>query len=256
MMPSSEEDSIPPARWADLIPPDQWEVFLLGRRVAHGANVPILLGGALAMATYTGRWRNTKDLDFFVRNGHQAAMIDALRANGFDDYYDQQPYDRSWIFRGFRDGVIMDIIWTLPNHRVDVDEDWFKHGRSVNVRGEVCLAVALEELVRIKLYVMQRERCDWVDVLNLLAGAIEQVDWNYLLSRMNRDLPLLQSMLTLFSWLAPGRAAAIPEDVRARFALPVVLTDDPEGTEARRVRLLDSRPWYTAFQPEDQPLER
>jgi hypothetical protein len=246
----------PYARWAELIPQDQWEIFLLGREIARGVKVPILLGGALALAAYTGRWRNTKDLDFFVHAGDQQKMVDALLSHGFVDYYPQQQYDRSWIFRAFRDGVILDIIWTLPNHRVDVDEGWFEYARDVNLRGEVGQAVALEELIRVKLYVMQRDRCDWVDVLNLFAGAVGQVDWDYLIARMDRDLPLLQSMLTLFSWLAPNRAALIPAGVRERFALPIVATEDAAATERRRVRLLDSRPWYAAFQPEDQPLER
>jgi hypothetical protein len=244
------------ARWAELIPQDQWDILLLGCEVAREVKVPLLAGGALAMAAYTSRWRNTKDLDFFVRPGDQVRLIDALKKRGFEDYFPQQEYDRSWIFRGFRDGVILDIIWTLPNHRVDVDEEWFRHARDVNLRGEIIQAVAVEELVRIKLYVMQRERCDWVDVLNLLAGAVDEIDWPLLLSRMDRDLPLLQSILALFAWLSPNRADAIPRDVREKFALPSVATDDAAATEARRVRLLDSRPWFAAFQPEDQPLER
>lgn len=248
--------ALPYTRWASLIPDEQWKVFAMARDAAQGVGVPFLLGGAIGMACYTGRWRNTKDLDFFVRPRHHEAMVRALRDAGFEDYFSQQQYDRSWIFRGFREGVILDVIWTLPNHRVDVDDDWFQHARTVHIHREPYQAIPLEELVRIKLYVMQRERCDWVDVLNLLAAGIDQVDWNHLVARMDRDLPLLQSVLTLFTWLAPGRAATIPEAVRTRFALPKVETHDPFATEERRVRLLDSRPWYALFQPEDQPLER
>lgn len=252
----SGETPTPRARWAELIPQDQWEIFLLGRQVSRELNVSALLGGALAMASYTGRWRDTKDLDFFVRSGEQQKMIDGLRARGFTDYFEQLAYDRSWIFRGFRDGVILDVIWTLPNHRVDVDEAWFEHARTFKLRGEIARAIPLEELMRVKLYVMQRERCDWVDVLNLLAASVDDVDWDYLVARMDRDLPLLQSLLTLFSWLSPNRARAIPDWIRERFALPEVKTADADAMEQRRVKLLDSRPWYAAFQPEDQPLER
>lgn len=244
------------ARWGDLIPDDQWSVFQAGRAAAERTQVPFLLGGAMALATFTGRWRNTKDIDFIVRPGEQRRLIDALLADGFADYFAQQEYDRSWIFRAVRDDVVLDIIWRLPNHRVEVDQVWFDRAWPVRLRGAEYHAIPLEELVRVKLYVMQRERCDWVDVINALAGSVEQVKWDLLVARMGRDLPLLQAVLCVFCWLAPARAAAIPAEIRERFALPHIATDDPHAMEERRVALFDSRPWYAPFQPVDQPLER
>ncbi len=259
-MPAQPTKSTPPApqeaRWSALIPDDQWAVFQSGREAAAEVNVPVLLGGAMALATYTGRWRNTKDIDFIVRPEHRERLIAALRKQKFEDYYHQQEYDRSWIFRGFRDGVILDVIWDLPNHRVQVDDAWFEHARAVAVKDEIAHAMPLEELIRVKLYVMQRERCDWVDVLNALAGSVEQVNWEHLVARMGRDLPLLQAVLTVFSWMSPGRARAIPEAIRQRFALPTVQTDDSEAMEQRRIRLFDSRPWFAPLEPEDRMLER
>jgi hypothetical protein len=252
--PSTPE--VPLARWADLIPEDQWAVFTAGRDAAARAGVPFLLGGAMALAPYTGRWRNTKDIDLVVRNGTQEPLIRELLASGFDDYHHQKPYDRSWIFRACRGEVILDIIWSLPNHRVLMDEEWFTHARLIKLRGETHRSIPLEEFVRVKLYVMQRERCDWVDVINALAGSVERINWPHLIARMGRDLPLLQAVLIVFAWMSPARVAAIPPEVRQRFSLPENFTDDAAATEARRVQLLDSRPWYAPFQPEDKPLER
>lgn len=244
------------ARWGELIPDDQWAVFQAGRAAAERAGVPFLLGGAMALATFTGRWRNTKDIDFIVRQGDQQKIIDALLADGFADYHAQQAYDRSWIFRAVRGEVVLDIIWKLPNHRVEVDAAWFEHSWPVRLRGGEYRAIPLEELIRVKLYVLQRERCDWIDVINALAGSIEHVKWDHLIQRMGRDLPLLQGVLCVFAWLAPARAGAIPRELRERFALPHIATEDPQAMEERRVSLFDSRPWYAAFQPVDQPLER
>lgn len=244
------------ARWAELIPDDQWAVFLAGRDAAQQADVPFLLGGAMALATYTGRWRNTKDIDFVVRDGDQQKLIPGLLDAGFEDYFPHENYDRSWIFRGLRDGVLLDIIWGLPNHRVEVDEAWFHHARPITLRGDAYHAIPLEEFIRVKLYVLQRERCDWVDVLNALAGSVEHIRWDHLLARMGRDLPLLQAVLTVFAWMSPGRAAAVPPEIRRRFALPAIETEEAAAREARRVNLLDSRPWFAAFQPEDKVLER
>ncbi len=244
------------APWSRLIPEDQWIVFITGAESLRRAGVPFLLGGALALATYTLRWRSTKDVDVLVRASDSAAAVEALRAAGFVDYFDTQPYDRSWIFRGIRDGVLFDIIWELPNHRVGIDEAWFERAPWLTLKGIRYQSVPPEELIRIKLYVMQRERCDWVDVLNVLAGTADRLDWAYLMERMGRDRALLHAVLAVFNWLCPGRALSLPDWVREEFALPAGTDARPDEVEVRRVNLFDSRPWFALHQPEDQPLER
>ncbi len=245
-----------PAPWAALIPDDQWVVFTSGTRAIREAGVAAMLGGAVGLATYTRHWRNTKDVDVFVRDSEHEKAVAAVLALGFEDYHGRLSYDRSWIFRAYSNGVLFDIIWALPNHRVPIDDAWFERARAVCLRGDVHDAVPIEELVRVKLYVMQRERCDWVDVFNVLAGACELIDWPWLVKRMGRDLPLLQAALSVFAWLSPGRAAAIPVWLREQLALPSVEVDDPAATELRRVRLFDSRPWFASHQPTDRPLDR
>lgn len=245
----------PEASWAALIPDDQWVTFRSGIDALDRAGVNVLLGGALALASYTGHWRNTKDVDVIVHEGDQQRACDALLAAGFEDYFPQEAYDRSWIFRSFKEGVIFDVIWNLPNHRVQIEEFWFQHGHCLKLKGISFLAVPAEELVRMKLYVMQRNRCDWVDVLNVLASTVSVLDWNWLVQRMGRDLPLLHSVLALFNWMCAGRAREIPEWVRTRFALPAIQAEDVAAMEERRTRLLDSRPWFALHQPADRPLE-
>jgi hypothetical protein len=104
------------AAWGALIPDDQWVVFRRGVDALARAEVPLLLGGALALATYTGHWRNTKDVDVIVHHDQHERAKAALLEAGFADYFEREGYDRSWIFRGFLDGVIFDVIWDLPNH--------------------------------------------------------------------------------------------------------------------------------------------
>ena len=242
--------------WGELIPEEQWDTFSLGVTALEAGGIPFLVHGALALGIYTGRWRNTKDVDVIVRPGDRERAIEALRRAGFEDYFDRQSYDRCWIFRGFRDDVIFDVIWALPNHRVEIDEAWFQRSRSFWLRGRLLAAVPAEELVRVKLYVFQRERCDWVDVLNVLAGACETIDWRWLVERMGRDLPLLHGALAVFNWMSPQRAALLPTWLRERLALPAMEMEDPAAAEERRVRLFDSRPWFALHQPTDKPLER
>lgn len=241
--------------WEKLIPEDQWAVLFAGASALEHAKVRLLLGGALALAAYTGHWRNTKDIDVIVLPEDKERAVEALRRAGFEDYYEREAYDRSWIFRGFRDGVIFDVIWELPNHRLHIDEPWFARARHVRLRRRTYGVAPAEELVRVKLYVMQRARCDWVDVINVLAATVEDLDWPWLVERMGRDLPLLHSVLALFNWMCAGRALSLPEWLRERFALPRIDADDIAAMEERRTRLLDSRPWFALHQPTDRPLE-
>jgi hypothetical protein len=257
LKPATQADLIPPAAvWSALIPEEQWSVLAAGTEALERAGAPFLLAGALALATYTGHWRNTKDIDVIIRAEDRERAVEALRAAGFDDYFEREAYDRTWIFRGFKNGVLFDVIWALPNHRVGIDDAWFRHATPLCLRGRRHLAAPVEEIVRVKLYVMQRERCDWVDVLNVLAASVERISWPRLVDRMGRDLPMLHAALAIFNWMCPGRAHALPAWLRKQFALPRVEADDLVATEERRVRLFDSRPWFALHQPADRPLER
>jgi hypothetical protein len=244
------------APWSTLIPAEQWATFRRGTGALENAAAPFLLHGAMALATYTGHWRNTKDVDVIVRPADHQRAIAALYGAGFEDYFEQLPYDRSWIFRGWKDGTLFDLIWALPNHRVAIDEAWFERARPLRLHGSNYAAVGPEELIRVKLYVMQRERCDWVDVLNVMAAVTAHIDWAWLVERMGRDLALLQGALAVFNWLCPARAGVLPGWVRERFALPPIHDGDLSSMEERRVRLFDSRPWFALHQPMNQPLER
>ena len=242
--------------WGALIPEEQWGIFCLGVTALEATGVPFLVHGALALGAYTGRWRNTKDVDVVVRAGDRERAVAALRRAGFEDYFDRLNYDRSWLFRGFKEDVIFDVIWDLPNHRVTIDDGWFERSRPFWLRGRLLAAVPAEELIRVKLYVLQRERCDWVDVLNVLAATCDQIDWRWLVQRMGRDAPLLHAVLAIFNWMSPNRAISLPAWLREHFALPRIEVDDPVAAEERRVRLFDSRPWFALHQPTDRPLER
>ena len=244
------------AAWGTLVPAGQWDVFSRGVTALEGNGIPYLVHGAFALGIYTGRWRNTKDVDVVVRPADHERAIAALRKVGFEDYFERENYDRSWIFRGWKEDVIFDIIWALPNHRVAIDEGWFERARPFWLRGRLLAAVPAEELIRVKLYVFQRERCDWVDVLNVIAGAIEDIDWRWLVERMGRDVPLLHAALAVFNWMSPNRASALPGWLREQFALPFTDVDDAADAEVRRARLFDSRPWFAPHQPVDKPLER
>lgn len=250
-----KNDVIIEPAWTRTIADEQWCVYRDAIRVARKTGARFLVGGAFGLARYTGRTRNTKDLDFFVLPSDKDKIIDALTKRGFDDYYPTLAYDRGWIYRAVRDGVIVDTIWQTPNRRTEVDAEWFKRSRRAVVRGQELEFIPAEELLAIKLYVLQRDRCDWPDLLNLLYATCDELDWAHLRSRLGSEEPLLAGLLHIFNWLAPTRALTIPLEVRRHFCLSDPDSEVLARPEQRQIDLLDTRHWFAAHQPEDQPLQ-
>jgi hypothetical protein len=201
-----------------------------------------MLAGAFSLASYTGHWRNTKDIDFYVLPEDREPMIEALTAAGFVDYFDQLPYVRHWIYRASRRDCIVDIIWAMANQRAPVDEEWFDHAAEVCVRGETLHVVPAEELLWCKLYVMQKDRCDWPDVLNLIHAAGEHLDWEHLVERLGKDLPLLVGLLNVYCWICPGKRLKLPANIAA--LLPHCGPDAGPAMERCRIDWLDTRTWF------------
>lgn len=240
--------------WGCVIPPNEWEIYLKAIKAARATGAQFMLGGAFGLARYTGRCRNTKDIDFFVVPSSKDKVIDAITKAGFVDYYSEMPYDRGWIYRAVQDETIVDTIWQTPNRRSEVDEEWLKRARSMTLHGEKLLVIPAEELLCIKLYVIQRDRCDWPDLLNLLYAVGTDLDWKHVVARMGTELPLLQGLLHLFNWLAPQVARNLPGWLRAQMHLPEPSSEE-FACQRERVELMDSRPWFAAFQPQDKPMQ-
>lgn len=238
-----------------FLPDEQWGVYRGVIRRARTRGVQFGLGGAFGYATYTGDWRNTKDLDLFVVPKDRDAMVEILRTEGLEDYYGQARYDRRWIYRGYRADTIVDIIWAMANQRAEVDQRWFDAARMVDLRGEPLLVIPPEELLWQKLYIVQRDRCDWPDVLNIIHAAGATLDWAHLLDRLGHDWPLLASVLAMYCWLCPARAESIPAWLWERLRTPPAVENGAPEVDTQRVCYLDSRPWFPTahIDPEETP---
>jgi hypothetical protein len=239
----------------EYLPDEQWEVYRSVIRAARRRGVQFGLGGAFGYASYTGDWRNTKDLDLFVVPKDRDAMIQVLLDEGLEDYYGQMRYDRRWIYRGYRDDTIVDLIWAMANQRAQVDQHWFDAARTTEIRGEPMLVIPPEELLWQKIYIVQRDRCDWPDVLNLIYALGPALDWAHLLRRMEDDWPLLGAVLSMYSWLCPARARELPRWLWERLRVPGAVDEDAPNLDPVRVCWLDSRPWLPTalIDPEKTP---
>jgi len=234
--------------WENMIPPEHWAVYkcVLDRLCAE--EIPFALGGGLALGVYTRKFRRSKDLDIYVLPENREQIIAAMGDCGLEDYFSVKEYVRDWIYRGHKNHVIVDAIWAMANKRADVDERWLHGGPVVEMFGQQFHVIPPEELIWSKLYVLQRDRCDWPDIVNLIYATGPALDWDHLMKRVEQDRPLMKGVLSVFSWVCPARAASIPRRVWHRLGLDTPKPEreqDPEGRPSR-TDLLDTRPWLLA----------
>ncbi len=160
--------SVKHTAWTEQIPDSEWAIYDAAIHAVRKTENRFMLAGAFSLASYTGRWRNTKDIDFYILPQDRESFIRALTTAGFRDYYEKLPYDRKWIYRSYQGDCVVDLIWAMANQRAQVDEEWFQHAPEIHVRGQSLRVASAEELLWCKLYVLQRGRCDWTDVINLV----------------------------------------------------------------------------------------
>ena len=240
--------------WADAISAGEWKIYRTAIRALRKEGISFLVGGGFARAAFTGRWRDTKDIDFYVRPEDCPRAQHALAKAGFADYFQKLPYDRAWIYRSYKRNVIVDIIWAMANQRARVDDAWFRHAPQLTIRGERISLVPPEELLWCKLYVIQRDRCDWTDIFNLVHEYGPQMDWPRLIRRVEQDVPLLRAMLTAYGWLCPTGVKRLPASLLRRLkAAERAMRSRPPSHD--RIRLLDSRTWFGARTAKNQKLE-
>jgi hypothetical protein len=230
--------------WSQEIPDDQWAIYAEVLDRTTDRKIPFALGGAFAVAAMTGYWRDTKDLDVYVPPAYRDALIELLHGLGFADYYEKKPYDRWWIYRACRGETTIDVIWAMANHRTEIDDLWMS-GPEIAIRGHLLKVLPAEALLWDKLYIMQRERCDWPDVMNVLFWTFREIDWEYLLERIGDDRPLMAGVLNVFRWLSPGCAAEMSRWIWDCLGItPPAEQPIAPKIIAHRAELLDRRPWY------------
>lgn len=238
------------ADWPKRFPPEQWAIYERVLAEAQRRNLPFAVGGGLAAMTYAGQWRNTKDIDVYVLPSDRDRMIRLVSELGLEDFYEKQPYDRRWIYRSYQKDVIIDIMWAMANQRAQVDERWLL-GPMVEAGGLRFPLLPAEEEMWSKLYVLQRDRCDWPDALNLLYGVGPELDWRRLMLRVGNDRGLLAGLLSAFAWICPERARELPVWLWQELRIAGPESAGAEVTR-ERARLLDSRAWFTPALDDNQ----
>jgi hypothetical protein len=170
-------------------------------------DVPFLVGGGVALASYTGVDRGTKDLDLFLR---PADFDPAMRALADAGFVTERTHPH-WLGKARAGKYCIDLIFNSGNGMCEVDDEWFEHAGDASVLGRTVRMVPAEELAWTKLFIMERERYDGADVAHLLRDLADRFDWQRLLERVGANWRVLLSHLVLFGYIYPAERAKIPQ---------------------------------------------
>jgi len=199
-------------------------------RALDRSGVPFLVAGAYAFFEYTGHFRDTKDLDVFLRREDVDAALAVLERAGFR----AEMTDPTWIAKAFRGDWFVDLIFSSGNGVAAVDDTWFSHARRARVMGVEVLLAPPEEILWSKAFVAERERFDGHDVNHLILHRGEEMDWNRVLWRFERYWEVLFAHVLLFRFSYPSARSRVPgwlvRDLTRR-----ALADDDSGDEAMRI---------------------
>jgi hypothetical protein len=239
---------VKPVDWSIFIEREDLELYRAALHALSATGAPFAIGGGLSFSAYTRRWRFTKDLDLYIRPKDSEQMVAALKSAGFPDLFEKKKYDQGWSFRGHQGEVIVDLLWGMANYKTWVDDVWVTAGPELEFAGHRVRLLPGEEQLWAKLYVLQRTRCDWPDLLNLLHAIGARMDWTHMLDRVGEDVGVLGGLLSVFRWLCPQRSSELPGWVWER----VGLAKQPPGagTEAdgHRAALIGHSNWFGATQ--------
>ena len=191
------------------------------RRAVQGlakAGVPFLVGGAYALAHYTGIVRHTKDFDFFVRPEDAERTLAALAAHQGCRMEMTFPH---WLGKAYCGDEFCDVIFSSGNGVCRVDDTWFEHAPPGEILGERVLLIPAEEMIWSKGYVVERERYDGADVNHLLRARGDRLDWVRLLDRYGAHWRVLLSHLILFGFVYPSDRDKVPRWVMQALLLRV-----------------------------------
>jgi hypothetical protein len=175
-------------------------------RALARSDVPFLVAGAYAFFEYTGIYRDTKDLDLFLRERDLEGAFRVLDAAGFRT----EVSEPSWIGKAWRGEWFVDLIYSSGNGVAVVDDAWFENARPGRVMDVEVLLAPPEEMIWSKSFVLERERYDGADVNHLLHACGESLDWERVLARFDRYWEVLFSHLLLFHFAYPASRSAVP----------------------------------------------
>jgi predicted nucleotidyltransferase len=125
----------------------------------------------------------------FVRREDAERALAGLTEFGFETEHTNP----SWIFKGFRDGVLVDVIFKVKSD-VYFDDEMAARVRTAEYAGVEIPVLSPEDLVVTKAIAAEEEApWHWYDALGVLA--VNELDWEYLHERARKSPNRVLSLL-------------------------------------------------------------
>lgn len=166
----------------------------------------VMVMGGVGSASHA-RPRPTDDIDLFVHPEDADELLDHLATRGFDV---SRP-DPSWLYKAFRHGVLIDVIFRSSGD-IYVDDEMLERSERRPFKGVELPMVPPEDLIVIKAVAAgEHVPHHWYDGLSLIARC--DLDWDYLVDRARRLAPRRVLSMLLY---AESTDLAVPAPVVER----------------------------------------
>ena len=187
---------------------DERRVHREGLRTLQEQGLEPMVGGAYALKAHTGIWRDTKDLDLFLRKDRVEEALEALARAG----YRTEMTDPLWLAKAYAGPYFIDLIFSSGNGIAVVDDDWVARALKAEVLDREALVVPAEEMIWQKAFIQERERFDGADIHHLIRFKGSRLDWNHLLRRFGEThWEVLLVHLITFRFAFPSDKDQVPE---------------------------------------------
>lgn len=169
------------------------------------SRLDFMLGGGFALFSYTGLYRDTKDLDIFCTPTQYTDILKLFSSHG----YEIELTDVRWLAKVYKGEFYIDIIFSSTNNICLVDETWYQYATEAVVMDQQVKLIGAEELIWSKVFIQNRERFDGADVNHVLLRYGKQLNWERLLHRLDPHWHLLLSQIINFQFVYPSDYAEI-----------------------------------------------
>jgi predicted nucleotidyltransferase len=165
------------------------ETLKIAAAALRDTDVPFVLGGGLAIWARGGP-ETEHDVDFFVKPQDAERAWHALEEAGFRT--EDPPED--WLYKGFRDGVMVDLIYAPSG--LSVDDEFLGRAELLEVQAVRMPVMRADDVLVAKLLALREHQVDYDQVLELARTVREQINWEEVRARTNGS-PYAKAFFTL-----------------------------------------------------------
>jgi predicted nucleotidyltransferase len=148
-------------------------------RAMDRGHVPyVFIGSIPSVLLGRPRWTDAaEDIDYFVKREDARRALDALEDGGFAT----EETNAQWLFKGKKDGVVVDVIFRSTGD-IYLNDEMLERAPRGEFKGRTVRLAPPEDLLVMKAVAHgQDTQTYWHDALGILAKG--DLDWDYLMTR-------------------------------------------------------------------------